>query len=119
MAHQEIDIFDPVSMEGTGCFTETERDSFSQMLSLGFTDSFRKLNPDLQKFSFWNNLGGMRQANKGWRIDYMLVSSMEAVVDSTIHAEYWGSDHCPTLLKVDTDKTGKEESTKGVTPENI
>ena len=43
----------------------------------------------------------------GWRIDYFVLTQafMPYCVDSTIHNEYQGSDHCPIQLKLDL--TGK------------
>lgn len=43
-----------------------------------------------------------RAQNKGWRLDYMLIdrTSLDLVEDSTIHNEYYGSDHCPIQLRI-------------------
>jgi exodeoxyribonuclease-3 len=51
----------------------------------------------------------LRPVNKGWRLDYFLVSQDffgKAVQDSTIHDYVMGSDHCPISLSLDL----KEES---------
>ena len=44
-----------------------------------------------------------REANKGWRLDYFVVSEdfMPYIVETSIHKEYLGSDHCPILLEID------------------
>ena len=34
---------------------------------------------------------------------------MHAVVDADIHNEFWGSDHCPISLTIDTSKIDLEE----------
>ena len=53
--------------------------------------------------------------NKGWRLDYFVLTQafMPFVVDSSIHNEYHGSDHCPIQLKMDlTGKSFKGDITK-------
>ncbi len=47
-----------------------------------------------------------RGLNKGWRLDYHLVTKehMDIVVDSSIHKEFKGSDHVPIQLKIDLSK---------------
>lgn len=49
----------------------------------------------------------MRPSNKGWRIDYFLVSRQlhPWVEDSLIHDKFEGSDHCPIQLFLDMNKT--------------
>jgi exodeoxyribonuclease III len=44
----------------------------------------------------------MREKNKGWRLDYFIVSnSLDSYLeDSGILKEYEGSDHCPIYLKL-------------------
>ncbi|MDF2803346.1 MAG: xth, partial [Anaerocolumna sp.] len=39
----------------------------------------------------------------GWRIDYFLVSEIlkTKIVDSIIHKDVLGSDHCPVELDID------------------
>lgn len=66
-------------------------------------DSFRHFYPEQKKYSFWSAIKNSRPIDKGWRIDYFMVSNsfMKYIADSTIHNEYYGSDHCPIQLKVD------------------
>ena len=40
----------------------------------GFTDSFRHLNEDPHHYSWWSYRANARANNKGWRIDYAMVS---------------------------------------------
>lgn len=71
-----------------------------------FIDTYRHLNPKTVKYSYWNLRSGGREKNQGWRLDYFVVSKfmMNAVVESEINTEYWGSDHCPLSLTIDTDQ---------------
>jgi exodeoxyribonuclease-3 len=73
---------------------------------MGFTDTFRDLYPGKIKYSFWDIRDKSRKENKGWRLDYFLVSKhiIPTCVDSEIHNEFWGSDHCPVSLTVDVTK---------------
>ena len=73
---------------------------------MGFIDTFRELYPGKIKYSFWDIRDKSRKENKGWRLDYAVVSRhiMPCIVDSEIHNEYWGSDHCPVSVTIDTTK---------------
>jgi exodeoxyribonuclease III len=107
VAHHEIDIYDPVGKRGCACFTDEERDSFQSFLDKGFVDTFRHLYPEEQRFSFWTARGpNMRKNDRGWRLDYMVINSedMGMVVDSSIHKNFEGSDHCPVQIKLDLTK---------------
>lgn len=57
-----------------GC-TAVERQSFTELLSAGFVDSFRHLHPDATgRFTYWSQRAGNRKQNRGLRLDYCLVS---------------------------------------------
>lgn len=45
---------------------------------------------------------GVRDRNIGWRIDYFLVGNQlaEDLLDAKIHANTYGSDHCPVELQL-------------------
>ena len=101
VAHEEIDLKNPKTNRGNPGFSDEEREKFTELLSAGFTDSFRYLYPDkTDAYSWWSYRAAARQRNVGWRIDYFLVSNrlMERVEDSKIHPEIFGSDHCPVEL---------------------
>ena len=75
----------------------------TQLLSAGFTDSFRYLYPDLAgAYSWWSYRFNARKNNAGWRIDYWLVSQRlrERIEKAEIHSEIFGSDHCPVQLEI-------------------
>ena len=54
---------------------------------------------------------GARKVNRGWRLDYFIVSNSmrESLVEQEIQNEFYGSDHCPLKLKFDVSKFGKTE----------
>ncbi|XP_065857525.1 DNA-(apurinic or apyrimidinic site) endonuclease, chloroplastic isoform X2 [Euphorbia lathyris] len=100
-AHQEIDIFNPAGNKRSAGFTEEERQSFgTNLLSKGFVDTFRKQHPNVVGYTYWGYRHGGRKTNKGWRLDYFLVSESiaEKVHDSYIVPDVMGSDHCPIGL---------------------
>ena len=103
VAHEEIDIKNPASNRRNAGFTDEERAKFSQLLSSGFTDTWRSLHPDEVKYSWWSYRFHARENNAGWRIDYFLVSDSlkDRIAGTEIHNEIFGSDHCPVELTLD------------------
>ena len=100
VAHEEIDLKNPKTNTMNAGFTAEERQKFSQLLSRGFTDSWRFLHPGEVKYSWWSYRFQARQKNAGWRIDYFVISDRlrERLVSAEIHNEVFGSDHCPVEL---------------------
>lgn len=104
VAHQEIDLKNPKSNRGNAGFSDEERASFTELLSKGFTDTFRFLHPDTtDAYSWWSYRFNARKNNAGWRIDYFLVSDRiaERISSTPIYSEILGSDHCPVGLEID------------------
>ena len=70
VAHQEIDLKNPKSNRKNAGFTDEEREKFTVLLSEGFTDTWRTLNPDVRDvYSWWSYRFSAREKNAGWRID--------------------------------------------------
>ena len=106
VAHEEIDIANPASNHKNAGFTDEETSRMTELLSEGFTDSFRFKYPDKEKaYSWWSYFAKSRERNIGWRIDYFIVSNaLKAhIEDAKIHPEIMGSDHCPVELDLDLD----------------
>lgn len=104
VAHNEIDLKNPTSNRGSAGFSDEERGKFSDLLESGFVDTFRYLYPDLRDaYSWWSYRFNARKNNAGWRIDYFIVSERisENIIDSKIHNEIFGSDHCPVELQIE------------------
>ncbi len=104
VAHQEIDLKNPKSNRGSAGFSDQERESFTKTLDLGFTDSFRHLNPEATGcYTWWSYMFKAREKNAGWRIDYFLVSERirDKIIAAPIYADILGSDHCPVGLEID------------------
>lgn len=104
VAHQEIDLKNPGPNRGAAGFSDQERGKMTELLSSGFTDTFRALYPDRTgAYTWWSYRFNARKNNAGWRIDYFIVSDrlLPRVRDNIIHAEVEGSDHCPVELVLD------------------
>ena len=104
VAHQEIDLKNPKTNRNNAGFSDQERNSFTETLALGFTDTFRHLNPDATgAYTWWSYMFKAREKNAGWRIDYFLVSDRIAdkIEAAPIYNEVLGSDHCPVGLELD------------------
>ena len=103
VAHNEIDLKNPKTNRRNAGFTDEEREKFTTLLSSGFTDTFRHLNPDLEgAYSWWSYRFHAREKNAGWRIDYFIVSNrlVPQIKSAAIHNEIYGSDHCPVELVI-------------------
>ena len=104
VAHEEIDLKNPKTNRGNAGFTDEERGKMTDVLSSGFTDTFRYLYPDrTDAYSWWSYRMNARAKNVGWRIDYFICSDRiaEKIDDAIIYPEIQGSDHCPIGLDID------------------
>ena len=100
-AAEEIDIHSPKTNLRSAGFTIEERESFAkQYLQNGFTDMFRTMHPGVVGYTYWGYRFNLRAKNKGWRLDYFLLSSdlVEKVHDVFHLPGVMGSDHCPLGL---------------------
>jgi len=102
ICHEEIDIHNP-KMKGVSGFLPEEREWLGKFIDNGFVDSFRYLHPETQTFSWWSYRANSRANNKGWRLDYALVSQplQEKIKRAVILTEAVHSDHCPILVEID------------------
>lgn len=101
VAHSEIDLANPKTNKRNAGFTQEERDGMTDLLKLGFVDTYRHLYPKIEKaYTFWTYMMNARAKNVGWRIDYFLVSErlLGKIVDNVIRSKILGSDHCPITL---------------------
>lgn len=101
-AHMEMDIKNAKANEKTSGFLEVERAWLDKLIGSGYTDTFRHVNPEEVKYSWWSYMFKARERNVGWRIDYHFVSNnlLPYIEDAQILNEVTGSDHCPVVLKL-------------------
>ncbi len=100
IAHQDIDIHSPKTNKNSSGFLPQEKAWMTDFLATGFTDTFRYLNPSSQAYSWWSYRANARINNKGWRIDYLLVTDTlkDKCLSASILPEAEHSDHCPVKL---------------------
>lgn len=103
VAHERIDIKNADTNTKNAGFTIEERNKMTELLNSGFTDTFRYLYPDKVLYSWWSYRFNARANNAGWRLDYFIVSNSikDKVIDSIIHTDIYGSDHCPVELQIE------------------
>ena len=103
-AHQEIDLKHPDNNHHSAGFTDEERAGFTKLLQAGFTDSFRKINGNVEGvYSWWaQRVKTAKANNSGWRIDYWITS--DRIADKIKRSEMMDTgaraDHCPILLEI-------------------
>ncbi|MCM3244117.1 exodeoxyribonuclease III [Cytobacillus oceanisediminis] len=104
VAHFEIDLKNAKSNRGNSGFTDEERGKMTRLLGSGFVDAFRYKYPEAEgAYTWWSYMAKVRERNIGWRIDYFIVSEKlkERILDSQIHCDIMGSDHCPVALELE------------------
>ncbi len=102
ICHRAIDIHDPVRNKNVSGFLPVEREWIGKFMDSGFIDSFRHFNKEPDHYTWWSYRANARNNNKGWRLDYGMVSrSLEARLRrSVILSEAKHSDHCPILIEI-------------------
>lgn len=103
IVHQPIDIHDPVGNKKSSGFLPEERAWMDKFFASGFVDSFRHFNQDPHQYTWWTFRAGARGNNKGWRIDYINVTTpmLEKLSNAHIMPDIKHSDHCPVFLELD------------------
>ena len=106
VAHEKNDLWGNWTQnESSAGFTPQERRAFSKQLEdLRLTDSFRYKHPTAKDtFTYWSYRAKSRERNRGWRIDYALVSEehKEDIRDAFVVSTFTGSDHCPLGVEID------------------
>jgi exodeoxyribonuclease-3 len=102
IAHTEADIWNPKGNKKNSGFLPEEREWFSEVLALGWSDVFREQHPDeAGLYSWWSNRGQARAHDKGWRLDYVLATPELAgrAVSARIDKTAGLSDHAPVIVE--------------------
>lgn len=103
IAHNEIDLTNPKECKNKSVFLPIERQSFSDLLELGLTDSFRHLYPDKIEYSWRSYRSTYDTSYNSWkyRIDYILTSNnLRSNLQSSEILEKPYSDHLPVVLEL-------------------
>lgn len=103
VAHREMDLARPkANYNKSAGFMQEEIDGIDNLTAANFVDTFRQLNPNTVKYSWWSYRAGARERNVGWRIDYFLCSRsfLGKIRHADVLDQVMGSDHCPVLLEL-------------------
>jgi exodeoxyribonuclease-3 len=103
ICHRPIDIHDPVRNKNVSGFLPAEREWLGRFIESGFIDSFRYFNQEPHHYTWWSYRANSRAKNKGWRLDYGMVSEplRPRLRRSVILPEAKHSDHCPILVELE------------------
>jgi len=108
VAPTDADVWDPAACHGGTHVSSPEREAFAALLRWGFTDGYRKLHPEPDRYSWWDYRAGMFHKNFGMRIDHLLATPPVAdrIVWSEIDREARKgkpipSDHAPVIIDLD------------------
>lgn len=102
ICHHPIDIHDPIRNATSSGFLPEERAWMTEFLSNGYVDTFRQLNTNPHQYSWWSYRANARANNKGWRIDYNMVTEnlKHRIHQVNILPDAVHSDHCPVVLEL-------------------
>ena len=103
ICHRAIDIHDPVRNKNVSGFLPEERQWIDTFMNNGFVDSFRHFNPEPHQYSWWSYRANARNNNKGWRIDYNMVSEnlKNNIKSAYLLPDAKHSDHCPVGVELE------------------
>lgn len=103
ICHKAIDIHDPIRNANVSGFLPVEREWIGNFIDSGFIDSFRFFNKEPDNYTWWSYRANARNNNKGWRIDYNMVSQplQDNLKRAVILPEAKHSDHCPLLVELE------------------
>ena len=103
ICHQPIDIHDPVRNATMSGFLPEEREWMSGFLAKGYIDTFRHLVKSPHHYSWWSYRANARANNKGWRIDYHMITEnlLPNLRAARIFPQAVHSDHCPVFVEID------------------
>ena len=94
-------------------FISDERAGMERLLGAGFLDVFRTLYPAQEgAYTWWSNRLKKRLENRGWRLDYFVISQslLGHVYGIKHYTDTLGSDHCPISLILNAVTPRKEVS---------
>jgi len=101
VAPEDIDVYDPAAWEGQTLFSAPEKAALKALVDFGLVDTFRRLHPDVQKFSWWDYRMLAFPKNRGVRIDHLYATEPLAAtcvandVDREARKGKQPSDHAP------------------------
>jgi exodeoxyribonuclease-3 len=101
IAPEDGDVHDPERWEGKVLCSPKERAALSEILALGFEDTYRLFDQPSESFSWWDYRAAAFRRNTGLRIDLVLASNalsrrcVGATIDKEPRKLERPSDHAP------------------------
>lgn len=101
------DIYPTRSLENNALIQPESRVAYHDLLRQGWTDALRTLQPEGPLWTFWDYKRGRWPADKGMRLDHLLLSPALAEnltdggVDRWVRGEVGASDHAPAWIELD------------------
>lgn len=100
------DVYKPERWVDDALFRPETRETFQQLLALGYTDAIRKLHPKDTIYTYWDYFRNAYGRNAGLRIDHFLLSKhvderlLAAGVDKEVRGWEKTSDHAPVWIEI-------------------
>jgi exodeoxyribonuclease-3 len=101
------DIYETRSLDGNALIQPESREAFARLVNQGWTDTLRTLQLQGPLWTFWDYKRDRWQADKGMRLDHILLSPaisgrlIDGGVDRWVRGEENASDHAPAWVKLD------------------
>lgn len=103
---EDLDAYKPERWVKDALFRPETREAFKSIMSQGWTDALRKLNPGEIVYTFWDYFRNNFERNAGIRIDHFLLSQHLADkltaggVDRFVRGWEKSSDHAPVWVEL-------------------
>jgi len=107
VAPEPIDVYHPDRRVNDVDFHIDARNAFKHAASWGFTDTFRKLYPEVVQYTYWDYFRNAFERNFGWRIDHIMATSplanrcQSVEVDMEARKAKGASDHTVIYARFD------------------
>lgn len=101
------DLYDPVGWANDAACKPESRQRFRAILNDGWTEAYRALNREPNRYSFWDYQAGAWPKDNGLRIDHLLLSPAAADrliscdIDKCPRGQEKASDHTPVWCTID------------------
>jgi len=101
------DIYRTRSLDDNALVQPESREAFARLVAQGWTDALRRLYPQGPLWTFWDYKRERWPADKGMRLDHILLSPkmsrrlVTGGVDRWVRGEVNASDHAPAWIQLD------------------
>ena len=107
VAPKPIDTHSPKEQDGTVCYHPLEREQIKLFAEAGFSDVFRRFQPEEQAYSWWDYRAASFRRNRGMRLDLVLANSSAdkmitgCFIDRMPRGWQKPSDHTPVVFDIE------------------